>query len=77
MRSLIRLCVMLVICLAGIGLYRGWFSLSNGNPGAEGDKVNMSLDKDKMKSDIKTAKKKFKEEIRELEGKTQDKETPK
>ena len=77
MRLLIKLFVVLVICLAGIGFYRGWFSLSNSNPGAEGDKVNMSLDKDKMKSDIKTAKKKFKEEIRELEGKTQDKETPK
>jgi hypothetical protein len=75
MRSLIKLLVVLVICLAGIGIYRGWFGLSNANPGADGDKVNvnMSVDKDKMKSDIKMAKKKVKEEIRELEGKTPDK----
>ena len=32
MRSLIKLLVVLLICLVGVGFYRGWFSLSNSGP---------------------------------------------
>jgi hypothetical protein len=80
MRSLIKLVVVLAICLAGIGLYRGWFSLSNSNPGTEDNKVNInvSVDKDKMKSDVKRAEEKVKEkvkgEIKELEDRRHAKE---
>ena len=76
MRSLIKLVVLLSICLAGIGLYRGWFSLSNANTETDANKtnVNVSVDKDKMKSDVKKAKEKVKEEIKELEGKSQAKQ---
>ncbi len=75
MRSLIKLLAVLLIGLVAIGLYRGWFSLSSSKTDDEGDKVNVtvSVDKGKMQSDIKTAKEKVKEEIRELEGKVKPK----
>ena len=71
MRSLIKLLVVLLICLVGIGFYRGWFSLSNSSPDKEGNKanVNMSVDKGKMKSDVRKAEEKVKEGIEKLEGK--------
>jgi hypothetical protein len=79
MRSLLKLLVVLAICFVGIGFYLGWFSLSRSNPTPEQDgnkvKVNVSVDKDKMKSDLKKAKEKVKEEIKELEGKGPAKET--
>jgi hypothetical protein len=76
MRSLIRVLVVLLICLIGIGLYRGWFSLLSSNPNPGGDKVNVgvSVDKGKMKSDVKDAEQKVKEEIKEIEGKVKVKE---
>ena len=70
MRSLFTLLFVLVIAVVGIVLYRGWFSLSRPNPGAEGDKVNVNVtvDKGKMKSDVKKAEEKVKEEIKGLGG---------
>ena len=69
MRSLIKLVVVLLICLVGIGFYRGWFSASSRHD-TEGDKVNttITVDKGKVKSDVKKAKEKVKEEVKELEG---------
>ena len=60
MRSLIKLLVVLVLCLVGIGFYLGWFNVSRPNPGTEGSKVNVNVtvDKDKMKSDVKKAEEK-------------------
>ncbi len=79
MRSLITVLVVLSISLVGIGLYRGWFSLSSPKPGTEGDKVNvnLSVDKGKMKSDVREAEQKVKKEIKELEGKVKPKEETK
>ena len=70
MRSLLKLLIVLLICLAAIGLYRGWFTLSRTSPDAESNKVNVnvSVDKGKMKSDIKKAEEKIEEEVKELEG---------
>jgi hypothetical protein len=71
MRSLIKVLAVLLLCLVGIGFYRGWFSLSSSKPDAEGKKVNVtvSVDKGKMKSDVEKAKEKVKEEVGTLEGK--------
>jgi major membrane immunogen (membrane-anchored lipoprotein) len=71
MRSLIRVLAVLLIGLVVVGFYRGWFSLSSSTPDAQGDKVNVnvSVDKGKIKSDVKKAEGKVKEEIKELEGK--------
>jgi len=79
MRSLIKVMVVLVICLVGVGWYLGWFSVSRSNPDAAGDKVNVnvSVDKGKIKSDVKKAEEKVKEEIKALEGKGKTKEEAK
>jgi hypothetical protein len=73
---LIKLLVVLLIGLVGIGLYRGWFSLSHSNPEPEGNKVNVtvSVDKGKIKADVKKVKEEIKEEVKELEGKGHAKE---
>jgi hypothetical protein len=71
MRLLIKFLIVLVICLVGIGIFRGWFSVSSSNPDTSGNKVNVnvSVDKGKIKSDVKKAKEKVKEEVKQLEGK--------
>jgi hypothetical protein len=85
MRWLVKLLVVLVICVAAIGFYRGWFRLSSSRPGDHGEKVNvdvhMSMDKGKMKSDVqkaegqvKKAGGEVKQEIKDLEGRVKAKE---
>ena len=77
MRLLLKLLVVLVICLVGIGLWQGWFGISRTpSPDSDGNKTNfnVSVDKEKMKSDVKKAKEAVKEEVRNLEGKTKAKE---
>lgn len=79
MRSLIKVLVVPLIFLVGIGLYRGWFSVSSPKPDAGGDKVNVNVtvDKGKIRSDVRKAEQKVKEEIKGLEGKAQAKEEKK
>jgi hypothetical protein len=71
MRTLIKLVIVAAICVGGIGWWRGWFTVSKQNPSPDGNTVdmNLSVDKRKIKSDVREVKKKIKEEIRELEGK--------
>jgi hypothetical protein len=72
MRSRLKLVIVLLLCLVGIGFWRGWFSVSSPKPDTEGNKVNvnMSVDKGKIKSDIKKAERKVEKGVSELEGKT-------
>jgi len=74
MRALIKVLVVLLICLIGLGFCLGWFSLSTSSPDKEGDKVNVnvSVDKGKIKSDVKKAEGEVQEEIKELEGKAKE-----
>ncbi len=71
MRLWIKVLVVVLICLIGIGIYRGWFSVSRQSADMGSDKVNVnvSVDKGKIRSDVKKAKEKVKEEVQELEGK--------
>ena len=71
--------VVLLLCLIAIGFYRGWFSVSRSHPNPEGNKVNVnvSVDKAKMKSDVKEAEQKVKEGVKGLEGKATAKEPAK
>ncbi len=71
MRSHLKLVIVLLSCLVGIGFWRGWFSISSPRSDTEGDKVNvnMSVDKGKIKSDIKTVERKVEKGVSELEGK--------
>lgn len=75
MRSLIKLAAVLLVLLVGIGFYLGWFSLTRSNPEPEGEKVNvnLSVDKAKMKSDIKKAEGKVEEKIKRLKDKEEAK----
>jgi hypothetical protein len=74
---LIKLLVVLVICLLVIGLWQGWFSITSSpstDPSDHKVNVGVSVDRDKMKADVKKAEEKVKEEVRELEGKRKAKE---
>ena len=73
MRKFVTLLIVLVICLIGIGFYLGWFSFSRSNPAPEGSKVNVSVDKEKIKSDVSKAEEKVKEEVKKLEEKVEGK----
>lgn len=55
MYSLIRGLFVLLVCVVGIGLYRGWFSLSNPSRDTENHKVNISVsvDTNKVETDVK------------------------
>ncbi len=76
MRNLIKLMLILCIAVAAIGFYRGWFSLSTHRRDADSDKVNLnvdvSVDKGKVKSDVKKAEAKVEEEVHQLEGKSKN-----
>jgi hypothetical protein len=77
MRLLAKLLVLAVICLVGIGFWQGWFSFSsspNTDPDNHKANFNMSVDKDKMKSDVKKAKEMVKEEVGKIAGKAKPKE---
>jgi hypothetical protein len=79
MRSWVKILAVVLICLIGIGIYRGWFSVSRSNPEPVGDKVNVTVtvDKAKMKSDIKKAEEKIEEKVEKIEGKLESKESEK
>jgi hypothetical protein len=57
---MMKVLVVLAICVAALGFYRGWFSLSSRSRDAESNKVNVSLtvDPDKMKEDAEKVEEK-------------------
>lgn len=75
MRSFIKLAAVLLVLLVGIGFYLGWFSLTRSHPEPEGEEVNinMSVDKAKMKSDIKKAEEKVEKRVKELKDRAKAK----
>jgi hypothetical protein len=58
MNRLFAFLIVVVICVAGIGLYRSWFTVSTPNASAESHKVdiNLSVDPDKVKADAEIVK---------------------
>jgi len=66
----IKAVLVLALCVAVLGFYRGWFSLSSHGRDAESNKVSVSLtvDPDKVKEDAE----KVKEKTTELTGKVTD-----
>ena len=50
MRKFLGSLVIVLLIVAGIGLYRGWFSLSKEDQPGE-TKVELRIDKDKVKAD--------------------------
>jgi len=57
---IIKVLLLLAFCVAVLGFYRGWFSLSSSGRDAETNKVNVSLtvDPDKMKDDAEKVEEK-------------------
>jgi len=55
---IIKVLLVLGVCIAVLGFYRGWFSLSSDGRDAASNKVNVSLtvDADKVKEDAGKAK---------------------
>jgi len=55
---IIRALLVLALCVAVLGFYRGWFSLSSHGRDTDSNKVNVSLtmDPDKMKEDAEKVK---------------------
>lgn len=51
---LLKALFVLAICVAVLGFYRGWFTLSSSGPDAESNKVdvNLTVDPDKVKEDV-------------------------
>ncbi len=55
MFSLIRWLFGLLLCLAVIGLFRGWFSYSRAGGDPTNEQVNVSVDTAKVKTDAQKA----------------------
>ena len=81
MFRLLRLLPLLLVCLIGIGLYRGWFSFTSAGNDPDSQKINVSIsvDKDKIKADAERAKEKISETVsqgvKELEARAKGPET--
>lgn len=59
MRKLGLMLIVLVVIVASLGFYRGWFTLSGGRESNSNKvDVNLSLDTDKVKRDAEIAKEK-------------------
>ena len=76
MKTIFKLLIVLVICLVGIGIWRGWFSFLSSSGETEKDKVNVgvSVDKGKIREDVQKAKAKVGEEVKEVGDKVKGKE---
>lgn len=55
--------LLLLVLIGGIGIYRGWFSMSSdqGDPESRKSNVNLTVDRDKMDADADAVKEKVQE----------------
>lgn len=74
MVTIFKVLVVLVLCVVGIGFYRGWFVLSShgGDAGDGKVEVNLTVDPDKATEDAKAVEAK----ARSLTGSEQERTTP-
>jgi hypothetical protein len=74
MLSFIRFLAISAVCFFAIGLHQGWFSLSRSEtePNSGKMNVNLSVDKVKMKSDLKKAEERVEKRIGQYENKKKD-----
>jgi hypothetical protein len=61
--TFVMVLLVLILCVVGIGFYRGWFALSSNGPDTGSGKVNINLtvDPDKAKQDADKVKDKVTE----------------
>ena len=66
----IRFLAVFVLCFVGIGFHQGWFSLSRSvaEPNTGKVNVNLSVDRVKMKSDLKKAEERVEKRIEQFEN---------
>jgi hypothetical protein len=78
MKKLLALMLSIVILILSVGFFRGWFSLSSSDTGVEGHQtnVNLTVDKDKMREDAATVKRKSTELKDEVIGKEKTPNAP-
>jgi hypothetical protein len=55
MRALLSVVVLLLVCVAGLGFYRGWFQLST-DTATQKPSATITVDKDKIHGDEQKAK---------------------
>jgi hypothetical protein len=57
-RTIINVLVVLVLCVAVVGFFRGWYTFSGPNRDGDGNKINvqLSVDPDKVKADAAQAR---------------------
>ncbi len=62
MRRLFVALIVIAAVFVGLGFYLDWFNISTGNTAGSGkSSIDLTIDKDKMKSDAKDAKEKIKD----------------
>ena len=69
MRFLFLVAVVLLVGLAALGFYRGWFGLSTNNADHK-PSATITVDKDKIHADEEMAKEKVQELGQKVKGKT-------
>lgn len=76
MRTLITVVVLLAICVAGVGFYRGWFTVSQPVSTTGSNEVNLQLrtDVDKIKADADAATHEATRRTSELTDDSEDRE---
>jgi hypothetical protein len=57
MKALFLVAVVLLVCIAGLGFYRGWFSLATDSTDRK-PSATITVDKDKIQKDEQSAKEK-------------------
>ncbi|MGA2033275.1 MAG: hypothetical protein ABSG68_13535 [Thermoguttaceae bacterium] len=71
MRTLFVVAVVLLVCIAGLGFYRGWFGLSTDNTDHK-PSATFTMDKDKIHADEDIARDKVQGLGRKVKEKTGD-----
>ena len=72
MFSLLRLLLIVVICLIGIGLWLGWITFTKPQPEGASGKVDirMQVDENKIKSDLGKMERKLDQKAKQLQDRS-------
>ena len=68
MKSLLTLCILIVVGVACLGFYRGWFEFSKGDA-KQNESITIKMDQEKIQQDKDKAQKK----LQEVEQKVKEK----
>jgi hypothetical protein len=55
MQRLLFVLIIVIACLLGLGLYRGWFGITTDGSGSQ-HRITLTVDEDKIKADEKKAR---------------------